>query len=341
MDRHFPIHQKGFRQEVIDVFFAHCRHTARFWPGGFFLSLILLAGGCATPQSDRLLASPFAHTPAVELTAVPFFAQTQYQCGPASLAMVLNWAGVPIAPEDLVPQVYLPERQGSFQVELLAATRRQGRVPYVLSPQLESVVSEVTAGNPVLVLQNLGYSWHTQWHYAVVVGFDMPHEEVVLRSGTEARHVVSMQLFEHTWARSGHWAMVVTAPPRLPETAEELPYLRSVATLEQVQRHAEAAAAYSAALQRWPTSLGAHIGLGNSRYAMGDLAGAEAAFRQALAIHPDTAVVLNNLAQTLADHGQLDQAQPLAVRATQLEPTNALYRETLEEVRRRAPRAAP
>jgi hypothetical protein len=296
----------------------------------------MLATGCATPQTDRLLASPSAGTPPVELTTVPFHAQSQYQCGPASLAMVLNWAGIPITSEELAPQVYLPEREGSLQIELLAATRRQGRVPYVLLPQLEFVVTEVIAGNPVLVLQNLGYSWYPKWHYAVVVGFDLQHQEMVLRSGTEARHVVSIQLFEHTWARSGHWAMVVAPPGRLPQTAEELPYLRSVATLEQVNRHADAAVAYRAALQRWPTSLGAQIGLGNSLYALGNLAGAEAAFRQALASHPDTAAVLNNLAQTLADRGQLAQARPLAARAAQLDPTNALYRETLADIERRA-----
>jgi tetratricopeptide (TPR) repeat protein len=323
---------------VIDVFLARYRHTARLWPGGFFLALILLASGCATPQSDRLLASPSSRTPPVELTAVPFFAQIQYQCGPASLAMVLNWAGIPITPEELAPQVYLPERQGSLQAELLAAARRQGRVPYVLAPQLQALVTEVQAGNPVLVLQNLGYSWYSQWHYAVVVGVDLSNEEIVLRSGVEARHVVSIQLFERTWARADHWAVVVLPPARVPQTAEEFPYLRSVATLERVRRHAEAAAAYGAALQRWPTSLGAHLGLGNSRYAMGDLAGAEAAFRQALAIHPDNAVLLNNLAQTLADRGQLAEAQPLAVRATQLEPANALYRETLADIRRRVAR---
>jgi hypothetical protein len=59
-----------------------------------------------------------------------------------------------------------------------------------------------------------------------------------------------------------------------------------------------------------------------------------------LEIHPDAAVALNNLAQTLADRGQLAQAQPLAVRATQLEPANTLYRATLEDIRRRTTRAA-
>jgi hypothetical protein len=324
---------------VISVFELRDRQTARLWPGGFFL--LLLVTGCATPQTDRLLASSSTDTLPVELTTVPFYAQSRYQCGPASLAMLLNWAGVPITPEALVPQVYLPEREGSLQIELLAATRRQGRVPYVLSPQLESVVNEVKAGNPVLVMQNLSYSWYPKWHYAVVVGYDLQHEEMVLRSGTESRHVVSIQLFEHTWARSGHWAMVVLPTGRLPQTAEEIPYLRSVATLEQVNRHAEAAVAYSAALQRWPTSLGAQVGLGNSRYALGDLAGAEAAFRQALETHPDTAVVLNNLAQTLSDRGQLAQAQPLAARAAQLEPANTLYRETLVDIQRRMSHASP
>ena len=64
-------------------------------------------------------------TEAVELSDTPFFPQEEYQCGPAALATVLNAAGVGLAPNDLVDQVYLSTQHGSLQVELLAATRKR------------------------------------------------------------------------------------------------------------------------------------------------------------------------------------------------------------------------
>jgi len=66
--------------------------------------------------------------PRTELAAVPFFPQIDYYCGPSSLAMVLQAAGVDVKPEALVDQVFLPGRKGSLQVEMLAAARRHGLI---------------------------------------------------------------------------------------------------------------------------------------------------------------------------------------------------------------------
>ncbi|MCW3478572.1 hypothetical protein OL229_03185 [Neisseriaceae bacterium JH1-16] len=89
-------------------------------------SLLLLLVGCAsTPQTAALLTRRPSDLPArVELTEVPFFPQDAYQCGPAALATVLVHAGVVTTPTELTPQLYLPERQGTLQAELLGATRR-------------------------------------------------------------------------------------------------------------------------------------------------------------------------------------------------------------------------
>jgi tetratricopeptide (TPR) repeat protein len=173
------------------------------------------------------------------------------------------------------------------------------------------------------------------------VGFDLPRATVLLRSGTETRLTLPLTVFERTWTRAEHWALVVMPPARLPFTAEELPYLQAVATLEHARRPAEAEQAYTAALKRWSKSLIAHIGLANSRYARADLAGAEAALRQALRFHPDAAAVLNNLAQVLTERGALTEALPLATRATTLEPGNALYRDTLATIRQHIGAGAP
>ncbi len=313
--------------------------------GGPFLLLALLAlAGCASsiPQTERVLASAHAYPKPVELDTVPFYPQEAYQCGPAALAMVLQVAGVDISPEQLVPQVYLPSREGSLQIEMLAAARRQARVPYVLQPHLEALLTEVASGTPVLILQNLGLSWYPKWHYAVVVGFNLPQGEIVLRSGLEARHTVPLATFERTWARGRHWAMVVLPPGKLPETAEETPYLAAVVPLERLKHWREARQSYEAALKRWPRSQLALLGLGNTLYALEDKCGALKILQRAAREHPGSAAIHNNLAHVTAELGGLHAAEKAALRAAELEgEKQPVYRQTLEDIRRQLAGGAP
>ncbi len=303
--------------------------------GWVILLLVSLVMGCATHplQTDQLLKSPAAQQPSVELTAVPFFPQEEFQCGPAALATVLNWSGTQLTPASLAPQVYLPERKGSLQVELLAATRQHGRIPSVIRPELETLINEVRAGNPVLVLQNLAFSWYPKWHYAVVVGFDLQDDKIILRSGREQRQVLPIKLFERTWRRSDYWAITVTMPDKLPISAEEISYLQAVAPLERLERWQDAKTAYTAVLTRWPNSITAHMGLGNSLYALHDVRGAETEYRHVTQQDANFAPAYNNLAQTLADQNHLDAAEQAARHAVGLAgPLLATYAETLQQI---------
>jgi len=303
--------------------------------GVFILAAMVLAG-CAAPRVSALVARPPAGLPAAaEITSVPFYAQEDYQCGPASLAAVLQHAGRDATPTALVPQVYVPARKGSLQSEMLAATRRHGLVAYELAPRLEALLREIAGGTPVLVLQNLALDWAPQWHYAVAIGYDLEARSLVLRSGVTRRLAMRLDTFERTWARSGHWAMLALPPERLPQTAAELPYLAAVAALE---RAAPAAArrGYETALARWPDSVTAQLGLGNARYALRDLDGAAAAYLSATQRHPASADAWNNLAQALIELGSRDEALAAAHRAVALGgPRLRTYRETLETILQR------
>ncbi len=298
--------------------------------------LMLLLVGCASlppaapPPSTPLVVAPSAATP-VEVSDVPFFPQHRFHCGPAALATLLVWSGVVVTPDQLAPQVYLPERKGALQIELLAAARRYQRIPYVLSPTLAALRQEVAAGHPVLVMQNLGLSWYPRWHYAVVVGIDA--ERVVLRSGKRKRHVMSLKLFERTWRRAERWAMLALPPQRLPPSAAEASYLQAAAVVEALGDVHTAGAAYAAAVQYWPHSVTARLGLGNTHYARGELMAAVAAYRELLVVQPDYAPALNNLALVLADLGHRDEALDLADRAlARGGPHAAAYRDTLRQI---------
>ena len=110
---------------------------------GFFLAALALSGCISLPQSEALRAAAPAGLPKrVELAEVPFHTQDDYLCGPASLAMVLNAAGIAASVESLTPLVYLPGRQGSLQAEMLGATRRSSLVAYTLTPELEAILAK-------------------------------------------------------------------------------------------------------------------------------------------------------------------------------------------------------
>lgn len=304
---------------------------------GLLLFVAGLLGGCGTlPQVEALLAAKATLPPRAELTEVPFFPQDDYQCGPAALAMTLKNSGVNITPEVLASQVYLPKRQGSLQVEMLAAARRHGRIAYQLVSSLPDLLREVAAGNPVIVLHNTGIRPLPLWHYAVVVGYDIDKDEIIMRSGDKPRQRMPFTAFDFFWRDGKYWAMVAMPPERLPATAAERPYGAAIAAVERLGQNEVAAKAYAAMLARWPDSTIALIGAGNTNYALGKLAQAEDAFRRATLAGPTDVIAFNNLAQTLADQGKWREALEPAKQAVALGgPLQASAQATLTAIEAR------
>jgi tetratricopeptide (TPR) repeat protein len=274
--------------------------------------LVLAACASRAPVIPRLVPQA---TTAVELSDTPFFPQQAYHCGPAALATVLQASGVSLRPDDLARRVYLPARQGSLQAELVAATRRAARIPYIVEPTLPALGSELDAGRPVLVLQNLAIGWLPVWHYAVVIGLDPDADRVLLRSGTVRRHVVAANEFLRTWQLADKWAMVVLRPGELPAEVDPPRYLEAVALSERYLPPTARVAAYRAALGRWPDNPIARFGLAYALHAAGNLEQAESEYRSLVDGHPGHAVALNNLADVLRLRGCYVDAREAARQA--------------------------
>ena len=306
--------------------------NTRLLAGVCFLALLL--GGCATPPQTRALPDVLpAGLPArVELQDTPFHPQERYQCGPAALATVLGAHGVKVAPAELVDAVYVPALRGSLPEELAATARRHGMLAYPLRPSLADLLEETAHGNPVLVFQNLGTGWLPRWHFAVVVGYDLPAGEVILRSGTTERWQTTLGNFERTWSRGDHWALVVLPPGRIPASARPGPYLQAAHALEGAGQAVAAEAAWRAAAQHWPDEPSAHLALGNSRYAAADYPGAASAFHTAARLDPANPQAWNNLAYALLRTTCPQQAVAAAACAARLAADDENYRNTRAEV---------
>lgn len=299
------------------------------------LAFFLLLNACAatgvreTVQNKDL---PRQH----ELTKTPFFPQELYHCGPAALATALNAIDINVTPDQLVPEVYIPARQGSLQIEMLAASRRHGALSVKVAPRLDAVLKEVAAGNVVVVMQNLGLSWAPSWHYAVVVGYNLEQEKVWLRSGTFERFEMTLSTFQRTWARSEYWAFVALKPGSLPASDDPDAVAKAIVAFEKNSNKKDAYLSYDAAVKRWPNHLVLLMGLGNSAYALGNYSHATSAFRDATAAHPDSAAAHNNLANMLIMLGDAKAAKLAAEKALALVGDDQAMRvqivKTIEEI---------
>ena len=268
-------------------------------------ALAALAGGCFSP-------GPKISNPGIpeqkELLATPFFPQTDYHCGPAALATLMGAEGTPTTPERLADQLFIPELEGSLQIEMLAASRRQGFIPVRLDTTLNSLIETVAIGKPVLVLQNLATPGRPHWHYAVLIGYDAGSNRLVLRSGTEYRKEMRLRAFSRTWNWAGNWAFVLLKPGDRVDTISRENYFQALIDIEQTANQDLSHAAYSGALLHWPESEFLWAGLGMANYKMGELSKAEVAFRKLLDFHPDSVAGRNNLASILLERGCNDLA---------------------------------
>jgi ABC-type amino acid transport substrate-binding protein len=272
-----------------------------------------------------------------ELTNTPFFPQDEYQCGPAALATALKAIDIQVTPEQLKPEVYIPSRQGSLQIEMLSAARRHGAVAIVIPPQLDALLQEIAAGNVVVVMQNLGLSWAHSWHYAVVVGYDLNRELVWLRSGTYPRFEMTLSAFERTWARSDHWGFVALPAGKLPASASADDVAKALVAYEKNATLQQRRVAYQAAVERWPTHLVLLMGLGNSAFQAKDLTASAHAFQRAVDAHPEAAAAYNNLANVLLAQKLNKQAELVAekglAKAANDETLRKQLLQTLAEIR--------
>lgn len=247
---------------------------------GVFMLVLLL---CACARSPVLLDSTKTSlAPQVELSDVPFYAQTEYQCGPAALAMVLKHQGVDTSVEQLIPQVFLPGRDGSVQPEMLATVRRQKQLAFPISGTMDALLGHLAAGDPVVVMQNLSLPAFPMWHYAVAIGFDIADETLLLRSGEIERHSISFSRFDATWARSQRWGVVVADPGTLPEGVSARNALEAVSAYEETHGPEAALPSWQVLVERFPTHPMGQFALGNALYADGQPEQAMQAFEAAI-----------------------------------------------------------
>ncbi|OLS58936.1 hypothetical protein [Pseudomonas putida] len=196
-------------------------------PRRLLVACLLAAGlaGCASQPSGDLKQLPQR----VELTAVPFYRGNADQSAPMALAALLSQQGVRVTPGMLG----LPRQPEKLQAAVENSARQYGMVVYPLDHSLAALLTQVSAGNPVLMRFQEGSAFWSEPRYGLLVGFDRYKQRVLLRAGNSRRMLMDFDSFESAWGKEGNWAVLVQKPKQLPAGVDRQRWLKAANDLAQ------------------------------------------------------------------------------------------------------------
>ncbi len=298
----------------------------------FLLSCLLLGCASSTPQVDSLLAKATDKKASYTIAGVPFIKQRASFCGPATLAMAMQWAGRNISEEELASQTYTPGIRGSLQSDMIVAIRRQGLIAIPIQG-FEALFIELNENHPVIVFENLSLSWLPQWHYALVFGYDLKEQKILMHSGPESFKNWDLRKFERSWSLGDYWGLVVLRPDQLSASSDEFTHTSAASGLEQLGFLDAAKRSYQEILRKWPKSLVAQLGLGNIAYSQKNFISAHQILQKAKIDHPTSAIAWHNSAIAEGAVGNKSEANRCALEALRLanEGARPHYLESLKQ----------
>ncbi|MDC8830799.1 PA2778 family cysteine peptidase [Alteromonas gilva] len=266
-------------------------------------------------QIDTALIPSRAHV----IKDVPFYPQQAFYCGPTTLAEVFSFYGEPVSPNQIAPKLFIPEYEGSLKVEMVSATRQFDLLPYTDNGNLQQIIQLVSDDIPVIVFQNLSIALFPQWHYAVVIGFDLERREIELHTGVTPNHRMSFELFEKTWRRGDYWFLAPVPPQHTSSTMKYFVYTSAAFDMLKLGQTTQALNFLQTAIQRWPNEWLAYFLIAN--HFLADNPGdAIAWFKKGYHVGQYHSAYLNNFAIALQQSGCAAQAQKVLQFALQRFP---------------------
>ena len=180
------------------------------------IPLFILLFGCAPDAGvikDDIYKNPQTY---FYIKGVPFFPQQRYHCGPSSLASVMNFYGISVSEEDIAKEIYNPKLIGTLSIDMLQYARAKGFNASYHKGNIEEIKKEISAGRPVILFLDLGYSFYPVRHYIVAIGYDDARGYLIAHSGVEKDKTFSYKEIQTAWERTGFGTILI-----LPKTQDE------------------------------------------------------------------------------------------------------------------------
>lgn len=141
------------------------------------------------------------------INKVPFYPQDDYQCGPASLAGVLNYLGVGVTPDDIAKDIYSSSARGTLNIDMVIYANKKGLYALQYIGSWDDLKAKINDGYPLIVLVDYGFSVYQANHFMVVVGYN--DEGVIANSGKTEHMFIDKEKFLKAWKRTNYWTLLI------------------------------------------------------------------------------------------------------------------------------------
>jgi len=139
---------------------------------------------------------------------VPFHPQEEFQCGPASLAGILNYWGVDVSPEKVASEIYSKSAKGTLNIDMVLYAEKRGLKAKQYRGSLEDIKNKIDSRYPLMVLVDEGFLAYQRNHFMVVIGYG--EDGIVANSGREQHKLISFKDFLRSWERAKFWTLLIT-----------------------------------------------------------------------------------------------------------------------------------
>jgi tetratricopeptide (TPR) repeat protein len=285
--------------------------------------IVLAFTSCAHPLRSNRNPSDDA----VLVPGVPVREFGADQCGPGSLATLLEFHGLPVTLSAVAEELSTTPSGEVLSIDLMLEARRYGLDANWRRGDSGQLAQLVREGRPVILtlrILNVPGERRDLYHFAVVDGHD-PERNLfhVLIGDGKARWIPAGRVGA-AWSGAGH-AMLVTDKLSESELTPDALFHRALA-LERSGQAELAIEHYDRVLRAQPERLAAHVNRGNALRTLGGLEEAERAYARALQIAPRDFSALNNLAWLLLEKGtDLGRAERLARQAAAITSPEQVY----------------
>ncbi len=178
-------------------------------PFKILLLLLLLSvlPGCRR-NSVEMVSCPGQSMSIRELDVKPLY-QTAFGCGPASVAMVLQYHGVDVSKEEATAALYSKTLEGTHIADMRVFASRYIKPSRVVPSSMCKIVESLSRGNPVILFLDLGKGMISNPRYIVAVGYDMKHQILVYHNGYSKFTRAPFEVLKEPWRKTGNLALFI------------------------------------------------------------------------------------------------------------------------------------
>ncbi len=141
------------------------------------------------------------------ISSVPFFPAQDFQCGPSSLASVLNFLGLNITPEEIAKEIYSEGAKGTADFDMILYPMKKGLKSSHYKGSLNDLKEKIKENKPLIVMVDEGIWFYKKYHFMVVIGFD--NTGIIVYSGKNKDEKIDYETFMKKWEKTGFWTLIV------------------------------------------------------------------------------------------------------------------------------------